>query len=194
MMLLLRRKLLDLDKMWYLNAEQRVDYDNVVEIETSSKITIWRTFVFLNRKKLHSHRLRYIDEIWFSDSFWHFDNSEVNKYKTGSSTEPSRLPSWKSIWHDYSAADARIWIKFCSAQSETGSKIAPQRLPSWKSLRRHNTGKDSLDEARCSTACRLRNRKDYCNMVDIEQAVLLLGGHRQYQCLWQLRTLFWYIQ
>jgi len=46
MMLLLRRKLLDLDKMWYLNAEQRVDYDNVVEIETSSKITIWRTFVF----------------------------------------------------------------------------------------------------------------------------------------------------
>ena len=62
------------------------DYGEMVEIETGSRIPIWRTFVFRNRKYLYlSRQLRYLDEIWFADRLSHSEGSDINKYETGSS-------------------------------------------------------------------------------------------------------------
>ena len=46
------------------------DYGEIVEIETGSRIPTWRTFVFRKWKRLYlSRQLRYLDEIWFADTF-----------------------------------------------------------------------------------------------------------------------------
>jgi len=36
-----------------------------------------------------------VEEIWFGDRIWRSDSSDINRYQTGSSTEPLRPPSWK---------------------------------------------------------------------------------------------------
>ena len=67
----------------------------VVEIKPGSRIPIWRTFVFRNRKYLYlSREWRYLDEIWFADRLWPSEDSDINKYETGSSILRSRSPSW----------------------------------------------------------------------------------------------------
>ena len=38
-----------MDEIWHLDAEEHADYGDVVEIETGSRILIWRRFDFLNR-------------------------------------------------------------------------------------------------------------------------------------------------
>jgi len=40
----------DLDEIRQPGAEQHADYGKMVEIETGSRIPLWRTFVFQNRK------------------------------------------------------------------------------------------------------------------------------------------------
>ena len=40
----------DLDEIRQPDVEKHADYGEMVEIETGSRIPIWRTFVFLNRK------------------------------------------------------------------------------------------------------------------------------------------------
>ena len=58
-----------MDKIWHLDAEEHADYGDVVEIETGSRILIWRRFVFLNRIYLYLSRGSiYSDQIWFADS------------------------------------------------------------------------------------------------------------------------------
>jgi len=37
--------------------------------------------------------LRYVDEILLANSFWPFEESDVNKYEAGSSIVPPQLPS-----------------------------------------------------------------------------------------------------
>jgi len=44
-----------LDEIWHLDAEEHADYGDV-EIETGSRILIWRRFDFLNRIYLYLSR------------------------------------------------------------------------------------------------------------------------------------------
>ena len=75
---------------------------SMVKIENGNKILICQTFLFPIR------RLSYVDESSFSYRFWHFHDSEVNKYEAGSSTKPTLLPSWKSIVRYYTGTYGRI--------------------------------------------------------------------------------------
>jgi len=56
------------------------------EVETGSRITKWRTLVFLKTEVVISQpSLRYVDEIWFADRFCPpSEGSDINKYETGS--------------------------------------------------------------------------------------------------------------
>ena len=90
----------------------------MVEIETWSRIPIWRTFVCQSRKWLYlSRQLRYIDEIWFADRLWHSEGSDINNW---TNTKPEvvyscsgrHLEKW--IWRHISVVGAAIWTKFGS--------------------------------------------------------------------------------
>jgi len=88
----------DLDEIWYSDAERHADCGEMVGIETGSRIPIWRTFVFRNRKWLYlSRELRYVDEICFVDRLWPSEYSSINKDTgtSGNSIEWLRSPSWK---------------------------------------------------------------------------------------------------
>jgi len=57
----------------------------MVEIETGSRISIWRTFVFPNRKWLYlSCGLSYNYEIWFADRQGPSEDDDVSHSETGS--------------------------------------------------------------------------------------------------------------
>jgi len=47
---LLGRRWPNLDAIWHSDAEYNADYLDVVAVETGRRISIWRTFVFPNRK------------------------------------------------------------------------------------------------------------------------------------------------
>ena len=57
-------------------------------------------------------RLRYVDEIWFTDSLWRSVESHIIKCEAESSMKPPVPPSWKCIWRHYSAASDPICTKF----------------------------------------------------------------------------------
>jgi len=42
----------DFDTIWQVDAGQYADYEDKVEIETASKILMWRTLVFPNRRAI----------------------------------------------------------------------------------------------------------------------------------------------
>jgi len=48
-----RREWSNLDQVWQPDAEQHADYGDIVETETGSKISIWRTFVSPKQKSLY---------------------------------------------------------------------------------------------------------------------------------------------
>ena len=75
----------DLDEIQQPDAEWYADYSETVEIEAGSRIPIWRTFVFKNRKELYlSREVKYVDKIWFADRLKPSEGSDINKYETGS--------------------------------------------------------------------------------------------------------------
>jgi len=55
-----------------------------------------------------SHKLIYVDEIWFADRFWPSEGSDI-KCETGNSIE---RPLDKAIWRNISTVAAAIWTKF----------------------------------------------------------------------------------
>jgi len=88
----------------------------MVEIETWSRIPIWRTFVCQSRKWLYlSRQLRYIDEICFADRLWHSEGSDINNW---TNTKPEVVFSGRGrylekwIWRHVSVMVAPIWTKF----------------------------------------------------------------------------------
>jgi len=92
------------------------NYGEMVEIETGSRIPIWQTFVFWNRKYLYlSRQWWYLDEIWFADRLWSSEGRDINK-----NTKPEILFSGRGrhlekwIWRLISAVGAPIWTKFGS--------------------------------------------------------------------------------
>jgi len=57
----------DLNDIRQHDAKYHANCGTVTEIETGSRIRIWRTFDFSNTKVVLSQPLRYVDDIWFAD-------------------------------------------------------------------------------------------------------------------------------
>jgi len=48
-----------------------------------------------------SRHLRYLDKIEFANRLWPSEGSDINRYETGSSVQPSRPPSWEMDMTSY---------------------------------------------------------------------------------------------
>ena len=102
----------DLDEIRYTDAEWHVLYSQMVEIETGSRIPIWRTFVFNGSS--------YISAVnWdISTKFGLLIEFELLKAVTSTDTKPEvvfsgrgrHLGNW--IWRRISAVGAHIRTKF----------------------------------------------------------------------------------
>ena len=103
------------------------------EVETGSRITKWRTLVFLKTEVVISQpSLRYVDEIWFADRFCPpSEGSDINKYETGSTIKGRFRYLAKWIWHHISAAGGPIWMKFSSIVQNSMRIVWYDRNRNW---------------------------------------------------------------
>jgi len=94
-----------------------------------------------------SRELRYVDEIWFADRFWPYEDSDINEEETEVVLSRRGRHLVNSILRHISASGGPIWITFGSFKQNTGS-----RIPIWRPFvfRKRKQSQPSIESCRPS--------------------------------------------